>query len=430
MRSRLVVSVVFLAATTSAASQESPATLFARGDFPAASAAYEAVLRAHPDDKTAKLNLAAIRLYENDLGAAEPLLDSLLSVGPTGARVAPLLAELLRRRAEAARGTKIEGRDSRVPFLTDDPLPVVRVIANGRAANFLVDTGADVDLELRFAARIGVKTANAGNDVFVGGRRAPVERGMLASLSLGTATAYDVPVEVMSTHATALLPKLQIEGTVGTTYFERFLVTIDYPNKELILQPRSPQISAAFQAQAAASHAAVIPCYLVGDHFVMANAQVNGAPPGLFVFDSGLASGGIMPSTQLVRAAGISINQAQASTSYGGGGAVTAIPFVARTVSVGAAVQHDVPGIYTPQGSPFELFPFQVWGAISNDFLKHYAYTVDFDAMKIVLEKPLRVSRLLDTGPLRRRARCCSSHDLFDATTNQQPVRRVGRHKA
>jgi hypothetical protein len=25
------------------------------------------------------------------------------------------------------------------------------------------------------------------------------------------------------------------------------------------------------------------------------------------------------------------------------------------------------------------------WGAISNDFLRNYAYTVDFDAMKIVL---------------------------------------------
>ena len=55
---------------------------------------------------------------------------------------------------------------------------------------------------------------------------------------------------------------------------------------------------------------------------------------------------------------------------------------------VGEAVQQNVAGIYTPQGSPLTIFPFTVWGAVSNDFLKHYAYTVDFDAMKIVLASP------------------------------------------
>ena len=326
-----------------------------------------------------------IRLYENDLNAAEPLLDSLLSIGPQGERAASLLAEVYRRRAEAARGASVGGGESRVPFLTAEPLPVVRVVANGAAANFLVDTGADVDLEPSFAAQISVKTSAGGTGVFMGGRRAAVERGRLASLSVGGATAYDVPVQVMVTHATMLVPTLHIEGVVGTTFFERFLVTIDYPNGELIFRPRSPQISAAFQAKAAAAHAAIVPCYLVGDHFVMATAQVNDAPAGLFVFDSGLEGAGVMASARLVGPAGISLSEGRAKTSYGGGGAVTEVPFVAQNVRVGTAMQREVPGIYTPQGSPFDLFPFAVLGAISNDFLKHYAYTVDFDAMKLVL---------------------------------------------
>jgi len=359
--------------------------LFARGDFPAAAAAYKATLRANPGDTGAQLNLAAIRLYQNDLNAAEPILDSLLSVGPQGERAAPLLAEVLRRRTEAARGASVGGAESRVPFLSADPLPVVRVIADGVAANFLVDTGAEVVLEPSFAARIGMATSAAGAGVFVGGLRAPVQRGRLASLSIGSATAYDLPVQVLATHATVLDPNLHIEGVVGTTYFERFLVTIDYPNGELIVRPRTAQDSAAFEARAAAARAAIVPCYLVGDHFVVAKAQVNGASPGLFVFDSGIEGAGVMASSRLVGPAEISLSQARAATGYGGGGAVTEVPFVARTVRVGNAIQRDVPGTFTPQGSAFDLFPFVIWGAISNDFLKHYAYTVDFDAMKLVL---------------------------------------------
>ena len=128
-----------------------------------------------------------------------------------------------------------------------------------------------------------------------------------------------------------------------------------------------------------------VPCWLVGDHFVFAMAQVNGAPPGLFLFDSGLAGGGIMPSKALIETAHITLDEAHASTGMGGGGPVRAVPFVASSVAVGSAVQHDVPGLYTPEGSPLAIFPFTVQGLISHEYLKHYAYTVDFDAMKITL---------------------------------------------
>ncbi|HYL27987.1 MAG TPA: aspartyl protease family protein, partial [Candidatus Nitrosotalea sp.] len=160
----------------------------------------------------------------------------------------------------------------------------------------------------------------------------------------------------------------------------------DYPRNRLVLRARSPKISAAFQAEAASAGATIVPCYLIGDHFVLAQAQVNDAPPGLFMFDSGLAGGGLMPSAGLVAAAKITVDRSKAQTGFGGGGAVTAVPFVAERVAVGTAVQQNVTGLYTPQGTPFGIFPFTVWGAISNDYLRNYAYTVDFEAMRIVLQ--------------------------------------------
>ena len=177
---------------------------------------------------------------------------------------------------------------------------------------------------------------------------------------------------------------------VGTTFFERFLTTMDYPHDRLVLRPRSAAVRRLLKTSASGAHDTIVPCYLVGDHFVIAPAAVNDAP-GLFLFDSGLAGGGVMPSNALIEAAKIPVDRARATTGLGGGGAVTAIPFVAQRVSVGMALQRDVKGVYTPQGSPFSLFPFVVWGAISHEFLKHYAFTMDFDAMKIVLQAPQAV---------------------------------------
>ena len=382
----MFAAVTLLLATSLAQAQEdSAAARFQRGDFPGAATLYAATLASKPTDVDAQLGLGTIRLFENNLAAARPLLQSVLASDPQNARAARLLTELERRQAEATRRTTIDGAQTSVPFLIADPLPVVRANVNGIAANLLVDTGGDVDLEPSLAAKAGVVTVDAGMGNFAGGRQAPTRRGTLKSLALGGAVAYDVPVHVFPTHASALFAGTRIDGVVGTTYFERFLATIDYPRNRLVLRPRSPANSAAFQSRAAALRDATVPCYLVGDHFVIAPAEVNDTG-GLFLFDSGLAGGGLMPSTALVQSAGIAIDQARASTGYGGGGAIAAIPFVAEQMSVGTAKQRNVPGIYTPQGSPFALFPFVVWGAISHEFLKHYAFTVDFDAMKIVLE--------------------------------------------
>lgn len=72
-----------------------------------------------------------------------------------------------------------------------------------------------------------------------------------------------------------------------------------------------------------------MPCWLAGITL-----------PGLFFFDSGLAGGGLLPSPQLVDSAHLDIDREKATTGTGGGGAVVAIRFVARTIAVGDAVQH------------------------------------------------------------------------------------------
>jgi hypothetical protein len=392
IRTATVLIALFLfGALPSRADDAAASKLYSAGSFDAAAAAYAAALAQNPSDKVAELNLGALRLYRNELAAAEPLLRAVALADPKNVRAANLLRELERRKAEAARRTTVDGGEAVVPFLTMDPLPVVHAKIDGVDGTFLIDTGATVALEPDFAAKLGLKTIDAGVGTFAGGRQAPIRSTMLQSVSLNGAAAYDVPADVNPTHASQLFNGLHIDGIIGTTFFERFLATIDYPDARLILRPRSPEISAGFQAAAASAGAAIEPFWLVSDHLVFARAQVNDAPAGLFIFDSGLAGGGILASKELVDAARLPLDRAHPQNGIGGGGPVSSLRFVAGRIGVGSAQQRDVGGVYIEGEAP--EFPFTVWGGISNDFLKHYAYTVDFDAMTIVLAPPVVAQR-------------------------------------
>lgn len=181
----MITAIAFVLATSIARAQNDSATaLFQRGDFSVAAAAYAAMLQSKPSDIDAQLGLASIRVFQNNLAAAKPLLQSVLASDQKNTRAARLLAEVERREAEAARHATIEGAQTFVPFVTADPLPVVRANVNGIAANLLVDTGGDVDLEPSLAAKAGVATVEAGMGNFAGGLQAPTRRGMLKSLAL------------------------------------------------------------------------------------------------------------------------------------------------------------------------------------------------------------------------------------------------------
>lgn len=357
------------------------------GDFDGAVAAYAAEMQENPADAHARLRLAALRLYEDDLDGASALLAEPATANASAPGVQTLLDEIARRRSESAKRTAIDGGQSSVPFIAVDPLPTLHVRADGVDAVFLIDTGApDIVLDPDFARELGLAVTSAGIGIFAGGKRAAVSRTVVPRLDVGTAHAYAVSAAVLPTRAMRLLPNERIDGILGTGFFERFLATIDYPRARLILQPRNADVSQRFQSAARAAGATIVPCWLVGDHFVLARARIGVAPEGLFLFDSGLAGGGFMPSTALIAAAHLKPDTAHASTGVGGGGPVQVVPVVAPSIAVGGAVQNDVPGSYTPQGSPLGIFPFTVDGMISHLFLEHYAYTVDFTSMRIVLQ--------------------------------------------
>jgi hypothetical protein len=274
-----------------------------------------------------------------------------------------------------------------VRFVVTDPLPIVKVRVNDKAdAYFFIDTGGpEVVLDPEFASQLGIATQEAGTGTFAGGAHAQVLHATLDSLELGGAHVRHIAVSVVPTRGMELDKRYKIDGIIGTGLLYRFLSTLDYVHGELRLRPRSD--SKAFEDAASARAANLQQMWLVGDHFIFARGRLNDGPEQLFSIDTGGAGVGVSSSPATIENSHIVLDNAHAGQGMGGGGAVKIVPFTAK-VRFGNLQADNVPGLYTPDGNPYTIFPFDVGGAISHEFFRNYAVTFDFVAMKMLVEKP------------------------------------------
>ena len=356
------------------------------GDFQAAERAYEAVLKKAPNDGAAIAGLARIRLYQERRSEARTLAQQALAADPNNALANRVLAGVMQREAAFAPNVyqiDLPKDGARIPFEATDPLPVVKVRVGGKDVYFLIDTGGpDLVLDKDFAAELSLPLQTGGQGTFAGGMMAGFARAQLPVFEIGAVKVGNVPVSVLPTRGLAPTPGLRIDGIIGTGFMMHFLSTIDYRGGALVLKPRGD--SPAFEANAATDGSTVVTMWLVGDHFLFARGHVGKAPEGLFNIDTGLAGGGVQATRATMDAAGIVPDASNATTGRGGGGMVRTIPFTADA-SLGPLTVKNVPGVYTPDGDQFGIFPFTVAGTLSHSFFRQTALTFDFVAMKIVV---------------------------------------------
>ncbi len=363
---------------------------FAAGDFTTALAAYRQTLTADPNSFPANFGAAQIALYENNVQDAARYLNAAqrLSNPSQVPQIARLVGEVEARfRAQhAADALHLPPQGVSVPMAAVDPLPLFSVQVDGRQVYFLLDTGApNFVIDPDFAKELGLWVQGGQLGTFAGGRRATVRNTTIPTFRIGSLTLHKIAAGVLPTRPLPFFGSKRVDGVIGTIFLSQFLSTVDYPHAQLILRPRSN--SAAFERSLGAS-AVAIPFWYVPDHFLLARGSVNALDNQLLLIDSGLAGGGFMPSQETVGAANIGLDQARAGQGIGGGGAVLVIPFTLDRLCLASVCQADIPGRYTPQGGPFGIFPFKVAGIVSHEFLKHYAWSIDFDAMRMVLQGP------------------------------------------
>lgn len=359
---------------------------FAVTDFDGAEQAYRSLVKNGAQNAGAELGLARIALYRNKLDEAEHYARLLAADDPADPRANGLLKAIAERRDDAqSYRVAMTGTQVDVPFRID-PVPKIDALVNGKPAHLLLDTGGPgLDLTPAFAKTLGVKTQQGGQALFAGGKPGFFRIGHVDRLDLGGASIRSIPITVTEQPPISAGSGPGIDGVIGTKILYRFLSTIDYPNRRLVLRRKTD--SAAFEVAAEARVAIILPMLLVPDHMIFARARINDAPEALFNVDTGGPGIGVDLSKAELAAAGIVPDASRAETFLGGGGQTRMVPFTAN-VTLGQRTMRQVPGVYLPEGDMHSIFPFRVAGTISQEVYKRGALTFDFSAMKLVFDAP------------------------------------------
>ena len=244
---------------------------------------------------------------------------------------------------------------------------------NGKKVLAHIDTGgAFLHMGPKRAERLGIELREGGTGHH-GSREVSLFHGIAESFSLGEAKLENVPVVV--------LPSLvggQDFIIFGTNILQRFLATLDYPNKRLILSPRQSEQDREKHLALLPSNRTRIPFSMWGDHFMFVRGSV-GKHTGLnFFVDSGLVDvspdgkGGMLQSaftTSRVKFLEWGFTEEQTNQPRFESN---------QTLAIGPLERSEL--LFRPGMVGDTSFGgVRIDGLISHAFLKHYAWTIDFD---------------------------------------------------
>jgi hypothetical protein len=314
-----------------------------------------------------------------------------LPAGALADRRIPHLDLMLAFEDEPYRAEWEEGDATTVPFLVTDPLPVIEVEVDGRKTTVLIDTGGDcLILDPGIASELGIEVVAEMMGMFAGGMEAEIGFARATTLKLGEVTLQSVPIAVLPT-GNMEIGGHRLEGIVGTGVLRQFLATLDYPNDRLVLRSPSGEAAAAFLAGTAGAALDEISFYLQSTHFLMAQGSLNGVDGLMFHVDSGLAgTAAFSAPRQTLDYVGIPLPEVEVHPENvgGGGGGFATGAFDIAELGLGGLRQADLVGSFgglPPQS--FMMLGFIQDGLISHKFLRQYAWTLDFEGMRMLFTK-------------------------------------------
>ncbi|HIF4730020.1 aspartyl protease family protein [Citrobacter amalonaticus] len=291
-----------------------------------------------------------------------------------------------------------KAEQSVLPFISMNHLPVVSVRVNGQPVNVFIDTGADLFvLNAAMAKKLNLELQASFTGTYAGGKTAETHYSRLQSLDLGEVTLHDVPIDIAEFPDSWVFTdektgeKIEVNGILSTGVFHQFLTSLDYPQRQLVLMPRNKES----QRKVAADGGTHVPFILEGTHFMIVKGAVNGKEDMTFFLDSGLddPDAAILLQKEALNYAGVKLQDGDHAIpdndqgGLGGGGfAVTRLPI--DSISVGTLNQKGSTGLYgvLPEELYFTESGMILDGFISHQFLKHYKWTIDFDAMVMTFQ--------------------------------------------
>ncbi len=259
-----------------------------------------------------------------------------------------------------------------------DYIPGFAGSVNGHAVTAHVDTGGTfLHMNPAKAEGFGIQLVE-GPEGKHGAKTVPTLLGIAETFQLGPVLLKHVPVIGM--------PSLQgPEDFVvfGTNVLERFLVTLDYPNRRLLLSPRE-------DAGARSAHLAQLPepreemeFLLWSDHYMIARGGMGESDGLNFFMDSGLVSLHPQPDGSVRQAALIVAREdltrwGSAYSETGQDGVVE----LQDAIRLGGLAQRGHLILVRERGIVSDMGGIRIDGLLSHAFVKEYAWTMDFDARR------------------------------------------------
>jgi Aspartyl protease len=405
-----VAGAAALSGASSAAEDQDPDEPFQRGWFREADRGYRRLLRGDPNNAHALARRGYIALLSNEFEAAETFLTRAIELAPDDTFSKLQLADTFVRQDQLARavpllqglgeterawavtyvsisGTPydVHGADSTtVQFPALDPLPHFDLSVNGmEPQRFIFDTGATLNLTKETAQAAGL-VGLATSHMFAAGQQLTLTHGVADSIRIGEAELRNVPLTWPDQILLPELPDGKLPaGVVGTDIFYRFLTTLDYADRSLVLRRKTTTELERFRTEATRAGAEVLPLWLATDHLACTLGSLNDYGPRVVLLDTGAFGLGVITIERFARESGIELGDP-------GPGGVYQV--VAEEISLGDAVGSDMPGLVRPDSCPSgqcplppDLFTFEVTGAFAHEFYKPFAVTLDFVDMNLYI---------------------------------------------
>jgi predicted aspartyl protease len=376
-------------------------SLFARGRLDAARAAFIERLARSPGDEDAQRSLGIIALWTNHLDEAGARLAPLVGKHPTDTLLTTALIEIrlrqrrygeavalyprsghnglvyataLRAAGPEAYAVSIPDAGTRLDFVGNDEVPVVRIKINGHEGSFILDTGShEMFLDSAFAAAAGVHTVGSIAAMNVGGVPSRDGVGVIDAMQIGAATIRHVPTGITNPEM-PLGPT--IDGLLGFDVLINFRLTVNYIGRSVRLErrgrPRTPM-----------AREMAVPLWIGSSSRPMVPVILAGRDTAPLLLDTGM-EGGIASGPTMIERLPVAVDATGNESILGTSGMIHGITFTVAHVQIGPITRESVPGIAGILSSDALDFT-HFWGLVAGGFFDDHQIIVDPDAMQLIV---------------------------------------------
>jgi predicted aspartyl protease len=203
--------------------------------------------------------------------------------------------------------------------------------------------------------------------------------GKVRQLKIGDARVVNEVVGIINAKVSVkllgLIPIFSYKGSLGLNSLKHFLITIDYPNNRLILQPKDSKVP---------NMGVTLVPFELKENLILIDTYVNGQGPFKFLFDTGATGATILVEQDIARQLGFLKGGPRTKPAKLSSLGVhkDAFVFPIAKLEFGGFVFENLTGIAATEG---ERAPYD--GVIGKALLEEFKVTIDFDKQVLYIEK-------------------------------------------